>query len=188
MKHNTPKTSSIEKALNVLMAFTRFGNEMGTVELSQNLDLHPATVNRILQILNRKGFLHQSDQTRKFTLGPSVFHLGRAIFQSLSGNLLKTAVPYIEDLAEEVGQTVVLEVISGKDAIVVYLEQGKRGYLIGPKIGDRVPNDAAVLLSTHRDIFAIFRLLRSKFLFNPIIDRGGKGMGVQVDRDPQRLA
>ena len=142
MKHNTPKKSSIEKALSILMAFTPDNIEMGTVELSQNLDLHPATVNRILKILSQEGFLRQSEQTRKFRLGPSVFHLGRTIFQSLSGNLLKIAVPYMENLAEELGETVILDVMSDKNAIVAYLEHGKSGYMIGPKIGDRVPSHA----------------------------------------------
>jgi DNA-binding IclR family transcriptional regulator len=50
MKHKTPKTSSIEKALAILMEFTRSSHEMGTVELSQNLGFHAATVSRILQI------------------------------------------------------------------------------------------------------------------------------------------
>ena len=143
MRHNTPKRSSIEKALEILMAFIPDNNEMGTVGLSQNLDLHPATVNRILQILSQKGFLQQNDRTRKFTLGPSAFQLGRTIFQSVSGNLLKFAMPYLGDLSEKLGETVVLEVMSGKNSVVVYLAQGTRGYLIGPKIGDRVPMHAA---------------------------------------------
>ncbi|MFH1950395.1 MAG: IclR family transcriptional regulator [Pseudomonadota bacterium] len=143
MRHRTPKTSSIEKALEILMVFSRYSHEIGTVELSHNLNLHPATVNRILQILSRKGFLQQNERTRKFSFGPSVFQLGRKIFQSLSGNLPKIAAPYIEILSEELGRTVLLEVMSGKNSIVAYLEQGSRGYLIGPKIGDVLPNHAA---------------------------------------------
>ena len=61
-----------------------------------------------------------------------VFQLVRTIFHSLGGNLLKVALPYLENLAEDLGKTVVLEVMSGKRAIVVSLAQGKRGYMIGP--------------------------------------------------------
>ncbi|MBW1800379.1 MAG: IclR family transcriptional regulator [Deltaproteobacteria bacterium] len=143
MKHNTPKTSSIEKALDIVMAFNPNNLEMGTMELSQELDFHPATVNRILKILTRKGFLQQNNQTRKFILGPSVFHLGKTIFQTISGNLLKFAVPYLEDLAEEQGMTAVLEVKSSRNSIVAYIAQGKSSYLIGPKIGERMPVHAA---------------------------------------------
>jgi DNA-binding IclR family transcriptional regulator len=57
MIHKTPKASSIEKALAILMAFTRHGREMGTVEPRQKLGFHSATVSRILQILIQKGFI-----------------------------------------------------------------------------------------------------------------------------------
>ena len=114
MRHKTPKTSSIEKALMIIMAFTSHSDEMGTVELSQKLGFHPATVSRILQILRKKGFLQNNKRTRKFTLGPSAFELGKTIFRSVNPNLLNIAMPYLVDLCEEVGETVVLETISGK--------------------------------------------------------------------------
>jgi IclR family KDG regulon transcriptional repressor len=139
MKHKTPKTSSIEKALAILMEFTRSSHEMGTVELSQNLGFHAATVSRILQILKQKGFLQLNKRTRKFTLGPSTFELGKTIFRSFSGNLLNIAIPYLMDLCEEVGETVVLETISGKNPVVTYIVQGKRSLSVLPNIGDRVP-------------------------------------------------
>lgn len=125
------------------MAFTRHNNEMGTVELSQKLGFHPATVSRILQILNQKGFLQHNGRTRKFTLGPSTFELGKTIFRSVSGNLLDTAIPHLIDLCERVGETVVLEVLSGKNSVVTYIAQGKRSLTIWPRIGDRVPAYAA---------------------------------------------
>jgi IclR family transcriptional regulator, KDG regulon repressor len=139
MRHETPKTSSIEKALAVLMEFTHCAHEMGTVELSQKLGFHSATVSRILQILKQKGFLQLNERTRKFLLGPSTFELGRTIFRSLSGNLLNIALPYLVDLREEVGETVVLETMSGGNPVVAYIAQGKRSLSVGPNIGDRVP-------------------------------------------------
>lgn len=143
MKHRTPKISSIEKSLDILMAFVPQNHEMGTAELSERLNYHPATVNRILRILNQKGFLRQSTQTRKFVLGPSAFQLGKTIFQSISGNLLHIAMPHLTDLCEKVGETVVLEVLSGKHSVVTYIAQGKSSLSIGPRIGDRVPAYAA---------------------------------------------
>jgi DNA-binding IclR family transcriptional regulator len=54
MKHRTLGKSSIEKALDILMAFTSGNQPMGTMELSQKLSLDPAMVNRIFQILASK--------------------------------------------------------------------------------------------------------------------------------------
>ncbi len=139
MKHKTPKTTSIEKALAILMEFTGGNREMGTVELSQNLGFHSATVSRILQILKHKGFLQLNKRTRKFNLGPSTFELGKTIFRSFNGNLLNIAMPFLVDLREEVGETVVLETMSGRNPVVTYIAQGKRSLSILPNIGDRVP-------------------------------------------------
>ncbi|MGD0662209.1 MAG: IclR family transcriptional regulator [Syntrophorhabdales bacterium] len=139
MRHKTPKISSIEKALNVLTEFTRSGREMGTVELSQNLGFHVATVSRMLQILRQKGFIQHNEKTRKFSLGPSSFELGRAVFRLLQGNLLQIALPWLVDLCEQVGETVVLETMSGCDLVVTYIAQGRNSLTVAPKIGDKLP-------------------------------------------------
>ena len=139
MRHKTPKISSIEKALDVLMEFTRAGREMGTVELSQSLGFHVATVSRMLQILWQKGFLQHNEKTRKFALGPSSFELGRTIFRLLQGNLLQIAMPYLVDLCEEVGESVVLETMSGGDLVVTYIAQGRHSLTVAPNIGNKVP-------------------------------------------------
>src|SRR3972149_11624717 len=120
MRHKTLKTSSIEKALMILLTFPSHSDEVGTVELSRKLGFHPATVSRILQILKKRGFLQNNKRTRKFTLGPSVFELGKTIFRSVNPNLLNIAMPYLVDLCEEVGETVVLETMSGKSIVVNY--------------------------------------------------------------------
>jgi len=139
MRHRTPKISSIEKALNVLTEFTRSGREMGTVELSQSLGFHVATVSRMLQILRQKGFIQHNEKTRKFSLGPSSFELGRAVFRLLQGNLLQIALPWLVDLCEQVGETVVLETMSGCDLVVTYIAQGRNSLTVAPKIGDKLP-------------------------------------------------
>ena len=123
----------------ILMAFSSQNNEMGTVELSQKLGFHPATVSRLLQILKKKGFLQQMDDTRKFTFGPSLFELGQNIFRSIHPNLLDNAIPHLMSLSEEVGETVVLETKSRNRMMVSYIVQGKRSLSIRPNIGDRVP-------------------------------------------------
>lgn len=125
------------------MAFTPHNREMGTTDLSGKLQYHPATVNRILQILCHKGFLRQNDKSRKFTLGPGTFQLGRAVFESISGNLVSIAMPHLASLCEKVGETVVLEVLSQDQVMVTYIAQGKSSHSIGPRIGDRVPIHAA---------------------------------------------
>jgi DNA-binding IclR family transcriptional regulator len=53
------------------------------------------------------------------------------------------AMPYLVDLREEVGETVVLETISGKNPVVTYIAQGRRSLSVKPNIGDIVPIHAS---------------------------------------------
>ena len=139
MRHPNQKLNSIEKALTILSSFSPYNQEMGTIEISQKLGFHKATVSRILLNLARRGFLQQNPRTKKFMLGPSIFQLARAINQSLHNNLVHMAKPYIDDLRDKLKETVVLEVLSGKNTIIVYLAEGPRLVRLAGTVGDILP-------------------------------------------------
>lgn len=135
--------NSVEKALSVLMAFAGKNRESGTAALSKELGFHTSTVNRILLTLAKQGFLQQNPHTKKFALGPSVYQLGSTVLRTRGSNLMSTAIPYLENLCEEVGETVIMEVIVGKHGMIAYAAEGKLSYRIGARVGERVPTHAA---------------------------------------------
>jgi DNA-binding IclR family transcriptional regulator len=143
MKHNSPKISSIEKAMDILTACIGGKHEMSTAELSEVLGYNITTVHRILQILSKKGYLRQDERTKQFKFGPVAFEMGRAVFQSISGKLLNIAVPYLVDLSEQAGETVILEALSGRTSVIIYISQGRHGITIRPVIGDKAPFHAS---------------------------------------------
>ena len=96
MRPSAKKTNSIEKALEILQAFTPSNQGMGTIEVSKKLGFHKATVSRILLILTKFGFLQRDKQTKKFRLGHAVIHLGLAVNQSINNNVVQIAKPYID--------------------------------------------------------------------------------------------
>lgn len=134
--------TSIDKALDILMAFASNNKEAGTVELSQKLDMHPATVNRILKVLSQKSFLQQNEQTRKFSLGLSVIKLGRTVFHSLDGHSIDIVFPFINDLSEKSGETVVFDIKSEYRTVVMYIAEGGKGMIVKPQVGDSFPMHA----------------------------------------------
>ena len=143
MRPSAKKTNSIEKALEILMAFVPSNQEMGTIEISKKLGLHKATVSRILLLLTKSGFLERDKQTKKFKLGHAVIHLGLAVNQSINNNLVQIAKPYIEDLRDRVKETVILEVLSGDTTVIACIAEGPRMVRLAGNIGDRVPIHAA---------------------------------------------
>lgn len=141
MQENRP--NSIEKALEILLAFTPYNQELGTGEISRRLGLHKATASRILRTLAEKGFLQQDPWTRKFTLGPAASDLGRAYNNGLSSNLVVAAKPFIDELRNTLGETVVLEVLSGESTVMAYVAEGPQRVRIAGTVGDRLPAHAA---------------------------------------------
>ncbi|RJP34034.1 MAG: IclR family transcriptional regulator [Actinobacteria bacterium] len=135
--------NAIEKALDILQAFTPYNQEMGTGEISDTLGLHKATASRILRTLADKGFLQQDPDTKKFTLGPVASDIGRAYNNGLSSNLVQLAKPYIDDLRSSLEETVVLEVLSGESTVMAYIAEGPQRVRIAGTVGDRLPVHAA---------------------------------------------
>ncbi|MBC7246300.1 MAG: IclR family transcriptional regulator [Actinobacteria bacterium] len=135
--------NSIEKALEILLAFTPYNQEMGTGEIGDKLGLHKATASRILNTLEQKGFLQRNPETRKFSLGPAAADVGRAYSNGLSANLVHLAKPYLDALRNRLGETVVLEILTGAGTVMAYVAEGPQRVRIAGTVGDRLPVHAA---------------------------------------------
>jgi IclR family acetate operon transcriptional repressor len=143
MQPMTKTHQSLERALTLLLAFDPQNSEMGTVELSALSGLHKSTVSRLLKVLVGYRFLSQNPETRKYSLGPAILHLGRALNQSLKTNLVQIAKPYIDDLRYKLKETVILEILAGENMVMAYVAEGPRLVRLAGSIGDRVPFHAA---------------------------------------------
>jgi DNA-binding IclR family transcriptional regulator len=130
---------SVQKALKVLLAFVPHNNDMGTSEISARLGLHKSTVSRLLNVLTSYDFLQHDAKTRKFRLGISAAKISTAIRQSLGEQLIGIAQPHIDDLRNDIRETVGLEVWAGSATIMAYRAEAlrlRRVYLLRP--GDKV--------------------------------------------------
>lgn len=139
----TKRPNAIEKAMEVLMLFAPSNRELGVTEISQRLDLHAATANRIIKTLAGKGFLQQNRHTRKYHLGPSIMSLANALYRSLRTEMVQLARPYLEELRDALGETVVFEVWSGNATYIAHVEEGPQRVRIAGTVGDRLPAHAA---------------------------------------------
>jgi DNA-binding IclR family transcriptional regulator len=143
MRQKDSKSNAIEKALEILMAFVPYNQELGTIEISRKLDLHKATVSRILLNLTRSGFLQQNLKTKKYMLGEKALLLGNAVSQSLRSNIVPLAKPYIDDLRETLKETAVLEVFSGFHTVMAYVADGPQPVRVAAPVGESLPQHAA---------------------------------------------
>ena len=143
MRSESGSSSSIEKALKILLAFTPQNYEMGTLELSRKLGIHKSTVSRLLQILTANGFLQQNLETKKYLLGRSAAEIGNAVINSLNNALVTIARPYLSQLCEMLSESVALEQLSGRNVILASHVEGRQHIRFSFRLGEQLPINVA---------------------------------------------
>lgn len=108
---------AVDRALDILMAFTATDYELTAGELLKRVDLSRPTLYRLLSTLEQSGFLISDGEPQKFRLGPSVAHLAHVWTSSLDINGI--AQPMMRRIWETTGETVALFVPQGADRLCV---------------------------------------------------------------------
>lgn len=109
---------SVSRALRALELIAEAG-ELGVTELGRRLDVHKATASRLISTLAERGLVERDPASERYRLGFGLIRLAGAAIAGL--DLVRTAHPILEDLAERTRETVTLGVLSGGD--VVYVDQ-----------------------------------------------------------------
>lgn len=127
---------SVRRALRALELIAEAG-DLGVTELGRRLGVHKATASRLVATLAERGLVERDPLSEKFRLGFGLIRLAGAAMAGL--DLVRTAHPILEDLAERTRETVNLGVLSG-DA-VVYIDQvaGARSIVAVSWVGRRTP-------------------------------------------------
>jgi len=143
MQQNAHTHRSLEKALEILLTFVPHNKEMATVDLSDKVGFQRSTVNRILHVLERYGFVKQNPKSKKFVLGQSIIDLATAVQQSLNGSFTRIAIPTINSLRNQLKETVVLEVAAPTCTIIAYIADGPGPIRLKEAVGARHGYNAA---------------------------------------------
>lgn len=149
--------SSAEKALNILLAFTPYNNEMGTTDLSIRLGMHKSTTSRLIKLLVATHFLQQNPLTKKYMLGRSAVKIGNATTRSLDSKLLAIAQPCLTELSQLLGESVALELLTGTNVVLALHVEGPSHIRFNFQQGEQVPINVAagakVILSHSDPVF-----------------------------------
>ncbi len=134
---------AVDRAIQILKAFQSGEESYGVSDLSRLLDLNKSTVYDILNTLVHHGFVERDEETKKYRLGPALFHLGNLVRPRL--NLRDVAHPFIVELADEVNETVILGAFTPEnDVLILDSAEPKFDMKISASIGMRVPHSAGV--------------------------------------------
>ncbi|UNB54551.1 IclR family transcriptional regulator C-terminal domain-containing protein [Mycolicibacterium sp. YH-1] len=129
---------TLERGLDVILAFSGAGPWLTLSELSNATGLTKPTVRRILLTLLHLGYVR--GQGSKFALTPKVLGIGYAFLSSL--NLTAVAHPFLEALTDRLDLGTALAVIDGAE--IVYVDRVQRHPVtpINLAVGTRLPAHA----------------------------------------------
>lgn len=108
---------SVELAASILLELANSDVLVGVRELARRLGVTKTTAHRVLTALERAGFVAVERATQKYELGPGVLTLAAAFVRE--SDLLALAVPHMERLRRQCGETVALSVIVGDSRITL---------------------------------------------------------------------
>lgn len=137
------RIQAIERAVSILNAFSAEHPEYGVTELADELGLHKSTVHRFLVNLEAAGLVERSPRTGRFRLGLRILELGGLVMQRLS--LWDEALPFLESLVRDTGETGHLAVLDGGEAIYIEKVETNRALRIPSAVGRGYPAHATNL-------------------------------------------
>lgn len=136
MRDDTGNLQSVRRAISALEEISDAG-EIGVTELGRRLGVHKATASRLVATLAERGLLERDPVSERYRLGFGLIRLAGAAMAGL--DVVRTAHPVLDELADRTRETVNLGVLAG-DA-VVYIDQvtGTRSIVAVSWVGRRTP-------------------------------------------------
>jgi IclR family transcriptional regulator, acetate operon repressor len=108
---------SVDRAASLLLALGELQGEAGVTELARSIGLHKSTASRLLATLEKRGLVHQDEDSGKYRLGLAVVRLGGQAERSIDLRLV--ALSELEGLARSVRETTAISVLRADTAVTL---------------------------------------------------------------------
>jgi len=137
------RIQAIERAVSILNAFSVETPELGVTELAEKVGLHKSTVHRFMVNLDAAGLVERNARSGRYRLGLHIFELGGLVMQQM--NLWDEALPFLESLVRDTGETGHLAVLDGGEAIYIERVEARRALRVPSAVGRGYPAHATNL-------------------------------------------
>jgi DNA-binding IclR family transcriptional regulator len=139
-QRNTPwdRSSSIEKACDLLRCFTPAKTSWGISELARQLDFPKSGVFRIVRTLDSKGFLRRREHGKEYELGSRIFELTGIIFGDRKW-LCDKADFYLNQINKQCGFLASLRSLDHEEVVILARVEGIHPLKIVYPVGTHHP-------------------------------------------------
>ncbi|MEK5024450.1 MULTISPECIES: IclR family transcriptional regulator [unclassified Paenibacillus] len=128
---------AVERALDILLCFTKENDDLSLTEIAAKIGLHKSTVHRLLTTLEEKGFLMRNESTEKYRLGMRIWELSTHL--PTLDEPAALLLPAMERLRDRLGETVSLYLRDGLERVRIQAVQSRQAIRRVAQIGARLP-------------------------------------------------
>lgn len=136
MQENPNSIQVIERLSRLLDVVAQHEDAVSLKVLSAETGLHPSTAFRILSSLAEHGFVERTSRG-SYQLGSKLMRLGSRVSSAV--DIRKIALPFMEQLRDQLGETVNLTVREGDEVVYIERALAKRMMRVDQVIGSRAP-------------------------------------------------
>ena len=131
------RLSSVDKSLDILSCFDENHRVLSAREIAQKINLPLSSTYRYMDNLARREFLVKRKDQKGYSLGVMLLRLGRCA--TLSMRLDQAAIPIMEKLCRKTGETILLTVVSGDEAVCLERIEAQRLVKLSMEKGTTLP-------------------------------------------------
>lgn len=132
---------SVERAIDILQIVASNRDWIGVREIARQAELNPATTQQLLKTLLAKGLLEFDASRRQYRLGIGAMLLAAAV--DPMQKLLELVSPFVVEVAETFGETVVAMTYEGGHFVVVKSQASRHELTVKPPADfQSIPNPA----------------------------------------------
>jgi len=135
------QSQSLSRGLLLLERLAEAESGVALTDLAQRVGLSASTTHRLLNTLEKTGFVYQAGPLGLWQVGLKTFVIGSAFLQSR--DLLPQSHPYLRRLMEQSGESANLAVLDGYEAVFVDQVQCREMMRMQAKLGGRAPLHAS---------------------------------------------
>lgn len=128
---------SADRTLAILDLLTVNQDGLTLVDIHRGLGIPKSSTYSLLMTMVGRGFLEQDPDSRRFRVGIRLWQAGQSYL--VAGDLEKAALPYMEQLRDELNETVQLATLDGTDNVYVGKVDPDQQLLLASRVGARLP-------------------------------------------------
>lgn len=139
--NGTSDVRVLDKALDIILTFTRQDSELGPTEVAQRVGIPRSTAHRVMLTLARRGFLEREEATGRYRLGAMFLLLASQV--EMQQDLKRAALPVLRQLQQSTGEAVNLNVVYQGERLCIEKIDSQHALRAQISVGSRTPLYAA---------------------------------------------